>query len=119
MTDIQTYELAGLKLSLAVRRGKQNPAWTVQLNDNWIYGSEKISYHLAVEVYDAVKQAIAIIAREKWDYVMCNHCNLLVPSIAQTMVWYTNEDTGERSGYTENICVACERDLSKSGGLEK
>ena len=70
-------------------------------------------------MYNAVENAIDIVAKQVWGYVLCSHCEDLVPSVESTMVWYTNDETDTREGYTENICEKCKLELGDKGSLKK
>jgi len=118
MVEVDNYQIKDLKLSLAVSTSKRSPSWTVRLNDNWVFGGSNASYQEALTVYHALKHSIDIVARELWNYLTCEGCELLVPSAVETKVWYDTEEK-TRDSWDSILCPECISQYRTAGNLKK
>ena len=120
MTEIETYQLKDVKLSLNVKTGKDAPKWTVAVNKMTVYGASVTkTYTSCLTVYHALKRALDVIACDSWRYASCAHCCELSPKVSKVKIWYDDDETGERTSYSQNVCVDCKLSLFKSGALKK
>ena len=118
MVEVDNYQIKDLKLSLAVSTSKRSPSWIVRLNDKYVSGGSNVAYQEALKVYHALKHSIDIIARELWNYLDCEICELLVPSAVITKVWYDTEE-GTRDTWDPVLCPECVSQYRTAGNLKK
>ena len=120
MTEIETYELNKVKLSLNVKTGKDAPKWSVAVNTTTVYGySVTRTYTSCLSVYRTLKESLNTIARDLWRFDSCEHCGVMGPNVSDTTIWYTSEETNERNSYSEPLCEKCQEAFRKEGALKK